>query len=177
MVMALQSTLPDVPYSYWGKLGSNITTVLKPFFPLMYFKGVTSGCVGNALVGVSFLYDQVYFERLRISISGHENLGRSVKPALQLYFYAACWDDVVDHEMGSSSTIQVGKPGLGSCEFSEILMATKRPVSRLQLLPVINEFHSYPYFCSLSMRWLIFCLLCQFAGTGWLAPLCATEAL
>ena len=30
MVMALQSTLPDVPHTCWGKYGSNITTFFKP---------------------------------------------------------------------------------------------------------------------------------------------------
>ena len=32
MVMALQSTLPDVPHTCWGKIGSNITPFLSPFF-------------------------------------------------------------------------------------------------------------------------------------------------
>ena len=48
---------------------------------------------------------------------------------------------IVDHEMGSSSTIQLGKPGLGSCEFSEIFTIWLLP--KVSKSPVINESHTF----------------------------------
>lgn len=105
MVMALQSTLPDVPHTCWGKYGSNMTTFFKPILRVWH-RAVLEMCL--------WVFDSC----MTRSIS-KESVGRSVKPAPQLYFYAACWDDVVDYEMRSSSKIQLGKPGLGSCEFSE----------------------------------------------------------
>lgn len=68
-----------------------------------------------------------------------------MKPAPQLYFYAACSDDVVDHEMGSSSTIQLGKPGLGSCEFSEIFTYMALQEKYPKALSSTNSIHTHTF--------------------------------
>lgn len=159
-------------HTCWGKYGSNISTFLKPFFPFYILRvwhravlemrlWVFHSCMTKS-ISKDFV---LVFEDTRICETS------SAVVFLRSMFGWCSWPR--NGELQYNSTWQT-RPWLLWVQWDFYIYGPPRKVSKS---PVINQFHPYPYFCSLSTRWLIFCLLCQFAGTWWLAPLCATEAL